>query len=224
MLLILADHINYFMANTTARWFIRTTEDAFVHLKRLPLMIRELESLYDPLNDFVFHGQSVPLGDGVVFVHGGSGWIMSRFACEFYRNNRTYIETHVQDSGSGDDVMPTFLCGLRHMTWREMESPRWIGSPLDDEANQRLVDGNYSDLWVCPSVAFQLDRDRPGRAVRDLVVWHSGRLEMVVVLAGYRVAAEAPSDVMLVHAGDTITLCRSDPEQADAWNERWAAR
>jgi hypothetical protein len=224
MLSLFADHLEYFLANTTMRWFIRTTEDAFVHLKRLPVMLRDLESRFDPLTDFVFKGQSIGLNPEILYVHGGSGWIMSRFACEFYRDHRTYIHSTLPTLQSGDDVMPSILCSLRHINWTAMEDIRWAGSPLDDEAHQRLVDRNYSNLPICPTAKFQESQGRPGRALKDLVVWHSGRKEMMTVLAGYRVTAEVPRDVMLVHVDLATTLCRSDPAQAAAWDEWWRGR
>jgi hypothetical protein len=221
LLVLFSDHLDYFVANTTLRWFIRTTEDAFVHLKRLPQMIRELETLFDPLTDFVFKGQPIPLSEQMLYVQGGSGWIMSRFACEFYRDHRKSIDETYVAMGIGDDVMPTILCGLRHIKWTEMESDKWSGITLSDEANQRLVDSDYSNLPICPTTKFQQNDGRPGRALKDLVVWHSGRPEMMTVVAGYRVTAEAPSDVMLIHAHAAMTMCRSDPAQAEDWNEWW---
>jgi hypothetical protein len=218
------DHLTYFLTNTTFKWFIRTTEDAFVHLKRLPQMLRDLEQQFDPLKDFVFKGQSVSLDTTVIFVHGGSGWIMSRAACEFYQANMAEINRIFFAEPWGDDLMPSALLQITKGKWEELDHIGWIGSPMDDQSSARVKIGNYSGLPICPTWKFQVEKQRLGRYFKDLVVWHSGRNDIVTVMHGYQAAAQAPPAVFLGHIFGAVTLCEFNAELAEQWDSYWEGR
>jgi hypothetical protein len=221
LLLAFEDHLENFLANTTLPWFIRTTEDCFVHLKRLPVMIKSLESEFNPRTDYVFKGHSVDLGGESLFVHGGSGWIMSRAACQYYHDQRAEIDRRFFAEPFGDDLMPKILCELRHTQWLEMDHDAWIGSPMDDDSSTRIQKGNYDGLTGCPDLESQKRRSRPGRFIRDLVFWHSGRNDIVTVIAGYKATVEAGDDIMLAHVYGGVRLCRFNPIEGDKWNSWW---
>jgi hypothetical protein len=224
LLFTFEDHLENFLANTTLPWFIRTTEDAFVHLKRLPQMLIDLNSNFNPLSDFVFKGQSIFLHPNVIFVHGGSGWIMSRAACQFYRERMAEINAAFFAEAWGDDLMPSTLLQMRNGTWEDFEHAGWVGSPLSDESSKRITRGNYDGLPICADRDWQMRKKRLGRFLRDVVVWHSGRNDIVTVVHGYKAAAEAGANVFLGHIRSGVMFCEWNPEKAAEWVTWWVGK
>lgn len=200
------DHLKHFLKKTKYRWFIRTTEDSFTHLKRLPGFIAELEAKYNPLTDIVFEGQAVDLAVGM-FIHGGAGWIMSRAAASYYWKNRETIHNLWLEKGHGDDVMPWFFRDTIQWDTEKMRNEAFVGSPVTPRGVKKLMTRNYDDISDCPSVEWQTLQKRPIMRLNKTVFWHSSAQMLWTLTDGYRILEEA-SDLALGHITGSVELCR----------------
>jgi hypothetical protein len=221
LLFIFHDHLQAFLSETKFRWFIRTTEDVLVHLKRLPLFIRDLESKYNPLRDNVLLGQAVDISPEVTFIHGGSGWIMSRACAEFYVERLAEINRTFISQQHGDDLMPNFFKHMVNLTTEQMTSMAFVGSPMDGKARKRLEIGDYTNLKVCPSLEFQKRALRMTMYLNQTVFWHSGTNDMMTVTDGYRLLTTVPEWLGLGHVYGGVTLCRGDIGSDSANDGSW---
>jgi hypothetical protein len=210
LLFIFHDHLQEFLHSTNMSWFVRTTEDVLVHLKRLPLMIRDLEKRFNPRTDYVMQGQAVDISPGVTFIHGGSGWIMSRACAEFYVARLAEINKTFIVQPHGDDMMPNFFKEMINLSTEQMFHGGFVGSPLEEKARVRLKKGDYNGLPICPSLEFQKERLRMSMYLNETVFWHAGSGDLAVVSNGYRMMAEAPPWLGFGHIFGGITLCRAD--------------
>jgi hypothetical protein len=202
-----ADHLHRFLNTTQLRWFVRTTEDCFVNLLRLPLMFSELERRYDPLADVVFLGQSVDINGVISMVHGGSGWLMSRSACEFYAKHEQAIVLSWLATASGDDVMPHAFRRVAALSVNQTNHYGFVGSPLDDSAVERLRAMRFDGIKTCPSWTHQAASNRQIIPLDGVVFWHSGRGDLLPVTNGYRLARDLPKGLALGHVTGAVTLC-----------------
>jgi hypothetical protein len=202
---------------------IRTTEDVFVHLKRLPVAIREAERKYDPLTQKVMLGQSIDLG-GSMFIHGGSGWLMSRACAEFYVSRISEITDLFLNTRHGDDTMPDIFKQMLNQTTEQMDHPGFLGSPLDVIGQERLRAWNFSDLPICPSLELQLEKKRRTAPLKDLVIWHAGTKDLIVIEQGYRVLDATPPWVRLGHVPFGVTLCRADVQAIPGRDGRFSSK
>jgi hypothetical protein len=204
------DHLQAFLKETNLRWFIRTTEDVLVHLKRFPLFIRDLERQFDPLKDYVIQGQAVDINPGTTFIHGGAGWIMSRACAEFYVARLAAVNSTFLSQPFGDDLMPNFFKDWINRTTEEMTTMAFVGSPMDDTARKRLKKGDYDKLPICPSLPYQKHALRMTMYLNETVVWHSGRNDLLPVTDGYRILSQVPPWLGFGHINGGVTLCRAD--------------
>jgi hypothetical protein len=218
------DHLHYFLRRTTLRWFLRTTEDAFIDLIRLPGLVRDLERAHDPTRDIVMMGQACAIGPSVTFLHGGSGWIMSRAAAALYEAHERQI--HAEFFGPtvvGDDMVGNIFRVIANLSDERIDHPAFLGSPVVDESISRLERMEISNLTVCPSIERQRREQRLARPVKDIVVWHSGRSDLLPLRMGYRILRECPDGIQLAHVRGGVKLCRigSGGDNADAslWDE-----
>jgi hypothetical protein len=105
-----------------------------------------------------------------------------------------------------------------------MEDPAWVGSPLDAVSVRRIRRLNFSDLPICPTLQFQIQKRRLVRFLSQVVVWHSGRPDMAVLTGGYRAMAAAGENVFLTHIRDGMSLCQYSAGAAGQWNQYWEER
>ena len=174
-----------FMENTNKRWFLRITDDVFVNVKGLKKMMREYEEKYDPLKEVVVKGSLIKFMNGeteVKFLHGGSGWIMSRYAVSKYL--RLEMEMATMFERTGDDVLVSRRF-QNNLEWNlsSMNDPRFVGTPLDNFSItmlQNLRSFNRSTLPTC------IESHITTR-VNDIVIWHSGEPFMTVVTEGEKI-------------------------------------
>jgi hypothetical protein len=214
-------HLGLFLNVTKFRWFVRTTEDCFVHLKRLPGLLKDLESKYDPLRDIVILGQSVEINEHISMVHGGAGWVMSRAACRFYRRRRHEIVRRWNAMAAGDDVMPHFLRHAANLTSNQTNHYSFLGSPFDNPSFERIRAGRFDGLSPCPSWGRQQELKRIIIPVDQNVFWHSGRNDMLVVMDGYRISRYIRRGLAFAHVPDAVTLCDMRLAPNDASDALW---
>jgi hypothetical protein len=201
------DHLRHFLRATNFRWYIRTTEDCFVNLKRLPLMLAELEHRHNPLRDIVIRGQAVDINEFVSMVHGGAGWIMSRAACRFYLANHKAITREWMDEDQADDLMPYAFRRVAKLATEQTNHFGFLGSPLDDETVGRFRKMNFSGVGPCPSLEVQKWKRRFVLPIDPVVLWHSGRRDMFPMMDGYQLARDLPPGLVLKHIYEAVTLC-----------------
>jgi hypothetical protein len=207
LLIYFEDHLRHFLKATRFRWYIRTTEDCFVNLKRLPPMIAELERRHNPLRDIVIAGQAVDINEFVSMVHGGAGWIMSRAACKFYMAHHKAIRRVSAQNDQADDLIPQAFMRVAKLATEEVNHFGFLGSPLDDKTVGRFRKLNFSGIGPCPSLEVQRWRRRFLVPVDPIVLWHSGRKDMFPMMEGYQIARELPPGLVLRHIHMAVTLC-----------------
>lgn len=203
---VFEDHLQYFLNHTNLRWFIRTTEDSFTHLKRLPQFIADLEAKYNPLKDVVMEGQSVELS-ATMFIHGGAGWVMSRAAAKYYFDNRDAIHDGWLGCGHGDDVMPFYFMSKLGWDVERMRNDAFIGSPVIPYAREWMIRNDYSKIIECPSVAHQKAMKRPIMPLNKTVFWHSSAQVLWTLTDGYRILEEA-GNLAMGHVDGGVIPCR----------------
>jgi hypothetical protein len=71
----------YFVERTRARWKLRIADDTLVNFRKLGKFISLMENRHNPLTEFIFKGHCLAWGE-YVYSQGGSGNLMSRFACK----------------------------------------------------------------------------------------------------------------------------------------------
>jgi hypothetical protein len=134
------------------RWFMKCDDDDVVDWKKLPEVLAELESMGDPLTEFIAMANCLRYEDSVI-AQGGSGEIMSRaltvemrdHAWEFFWN-----ATH-DDWATGE--MWRTLGRSRGWTPKNWTSPRFSGH---DGGCDRNADGNGNGIRNLRAV---FDRD-----------------------------------------------------------------
>jgi hypothetical protein len=155
-------------------------------------------------------GQAVDIAPGTTFIHGGSGWIMSRACAQYYISRLAELNETFISQPHGDDLMPNFFKHWINRTTEEMTSMAFVGSPMDVSARKRLKERDYNNLPICPSLIHQVRSLRMSMYLNETVIWHSGANDLLTVTDGYRILSEAPSWVGLGHIHGAVTLCRAD--------------
>lgn len=222
LLYMFEDHLSMFLQDDRLRWLVRTTEDCFIHLLRFPVMIRELEQRYDPLKDVVMIGQSIEINPLISMIHGGSGWVMSRAAAEFYTQHRKYIVGEWKTMRVGDDVMPHFFRKAANLSANQTNHYGFIGSSMNDESFRRMRNNNYTNLAACPSFRRQEEMKRFIMPFGDFVFWHSGRNDMISMTDGYRLARDVPKGLAFAHGPSASALCNASLKPSAETDATWS--
>ena len=84
-------------------WLLHIPDDSFINLKNFDAYMRYVFQLGDPLKEFILEGACIH--DSNLFIHGGSGWIMSKYAVIKYIEYFS-IEKNIQQCNKyrGDDL------------------------------------------------------------------------------------------------------------------------
>jgi hypothetical protein len=162
--------LNFFLANTTAAWFWRGTDDVVINFQALPLFIAGLLARYDASREAVYagnciHGQSGPLNSP--FMQGGAGYLMSRCACE---RLVPYAQTLMLESFFEEDqYLGQFLVNTLGVQPWDMTSSHFIGYHFTENEMVAIISGNYSALPKCPVItASPMDKQLCRRFLRPL--------------------------------------------------------
>ena len=162
-----------FISNTDFRWFFRTTDDVFINIELFDKLIQDYEHDYDPLNDFVIKGSVVSN-----YIHGGSGWIMSRYAVQRYL---TFLEKYpISYEKAGDDVI--FTNHIQQIFVRNLSNindKHFIGTKLSKKSINMLQNDintkKLSKIEKCNNSIQNIYK------MDEIVVWHSGEKTMAIV-------------------------------------------
>ncbi|EAY15202.1 hypothetical protein TVAG_201960 [Trichomonas vaginalis G3] len=200
-----------FYYSTDLDWYARTTDDCLVDIRKLPQMMSELESEYDPRKDIVVKGHLIqsPVivkGRNFAYLHGGSGWIMSRAAVhEFLLHEKEYVDEYYSEYAKGDDVITFQMMNKMHLKPNQINSYRFLGPPLLDESVDNLEYKWYENIKVCSD--HSLSYLNPNTYLKDVVFWHAGRNDMVTTRKGFRYLSEIPSELKVQFAKEKGTIC-----------------
>ena len=193
------------------RWFFRTTEDVWVNYPYLLDFQNLLEKHYNPYKDLVILGQvcqSSILYEGYDFIHGGSGWIISRYAAEQLLKKKKYFLHLILEKGYGDDYATVELRKLFNLSYRNIHISQFLGSPLDDFATNALLNNNYTGVPYCPSSPHQyFPLTRKPIPFKKILVWHSGRKDAIVIKSGFKIWAQVPENLYIYFKEESTSIC-----------------
>jgi hypothetical protein len=202
--------VQHFLEATTLPWLIRTTEDCFVNVALLADYIARLSSAHDPYSEVVIQGQVIFTGRRQWFIHGGSGWVLSRAAAAAYWADIGALDRRYRRCAhTGDDALMFHF--VRRLPAgpapRAIDAAEFIGGPLSD-ADIAALRGRRA-LPPCDADVERAPADL--RPISAAVFWHSGRTDNFPMTDGKRVQADRrlafdfavrPSLVCRLGAGD----------------------
>jgi hypothetical protein len=183
--------MNDFYYNTSLNWFFRLTDDVYVNMRNFGDLVNSLEAKYDPLTDVVIKGQLC-----ASFVHGGSGWIMSRKAVEDVLKVWDNVNL---DEELADDVIAPLHWKKIGVDLRDTHSDKFIGSRIHNSFVRNLENRDWKDLWHCRGTKYS--------RVDSVAVWHAGSNSMNVVVHGDELIRTVPNNVYCYIEGDAIGFC-----------------
>lgn len=199
--------LKIYLNSTNLPWIVRTTEDCFVNNDLFQKYFERLNAKYDPYKDVVVKGQVVPLAgdlEGPMFVHGGSGWILSRAAAVLWLKHLDELnQLYAFYPSYGDDVFLDYFRKMIHLRNRQIDAVEFIGSPLAPEDGEMLAARNYS-FPVCPDVR-RSENDK--RFIKKAVFWHSGDARNLQVERGKEIQSTVADNLILDTAVRPVRLC-----------------
>ena len=204
-----SETVSNFCANTSKRWYFRTTEDAFIDIRRLQSLVDSLEQKFSPLNDFVIQGQTCKIDDDYTFIHGGSGWIMSRkAACEVNDNMNSLLNEFFQTK-SGDDTITHFIQKAYDIKNEEMRNDAFLGTRLNDKSVEMLKNANYENISKCMEYFYLRYKDPSNKPIQlnKVIVWHSGRPDNFPLYDAYDIIDKIPDNIYVVFLNHEAEIC-----------------
>jgi hypothetical protein len=200
----------YFLENTFGRWKIRIADDTLVNFRKLGKFISLMEERHNPLTEFVFKAHCISRWGAYIYPQGGSGNLMSRFACNV-------AVTHTFDFLNYSDLLDDLAVGHYMTVEHRFPGVAIAGGPFSGHtpAEMRfLLASNSSKFSKVPSCRFRSRRewgcgDYVFRA-NDLVFLHLWPFAGMQDLFTFgRMLFNAPDDIFMWNkATGIMTLCR----------------
>ena len=200
--------MRYFYYNTTLRWMIRTTEDVYLDYDSFEKYLEVLENKYNPLTDLVVKGHLCVAGVSWAFLHGGSGWLISRAFAKAFIEKESIILEEFFKSKSGDDMVSTYFRSEFNISQKEIHSNAFIGSPFTDLAIKILEKQSFDLIPDCKSDCFKKSSEHHHLKLKDAVILHSGRKDLYSVVRGDYILKIIPNNIYLKPAGPQSNLCK----------------
>ena len=192
---------------TNLRWMIRTTEDCFVNIFKLNEFINDLEKHYNPLKDPIMKGQICNLFDVYYFIHGGSGWILSKAAAKKWINYKDEIlKEFFKHDLCGDDFMTEFFMKKLNIHYSFFHSDYFLGTPLNNEELYIMKNNLYSKLPSC-TIENNPMVNRKLRKMKNIIFWHVSNRDLTPMLKGYQIFSEMPNFVYFQLLENKSGLC-----------------
>lgn len=177
-----------FYENTTHYWYLRTSYDALIHIPNLYKLLNYLNSKYDAKKDVVFKGHHCS-----TFVHGGSGWLMSRACVKKYLDLENYCMEKYKKNIAADDVNINYFIEKMRFTPEDIHTPTFVGWPVKTFSYDLLINSSfdYSVIKQPCNTKLQICR------VNEIVSWHNRQKIDYVNTIGKKIINEAPDDLGL---------------------------
>ncbi|OHS96049.1 hypothetical protein TRFO_10235 [Tritrichomonas foetus] len=195
-----------FYENSNASWYVRTTYDCLVHLERFYDYMDNLSKKYDPNKDVVFKGKVVSKHvPKYTYIHGGSGWIMSRAAVKKYLDLEQTMKTLYENAGHGDDVNIVNFPKLLKMDLDEVDDGAFLGSPLKDEEYNATRNFDFSGIKrKCRFTNVKAQNPVPASKI---IFFHNGRKKDYVFTIGKKMLDMAPPNIRFQSTHHYSELC-----------------
>jgi hypothetical protein len=165
--------LHYAFYQTGAHWIIRLADDTLVNFASLGKMISSLNSQHNPLREAVFKAHcldvylNAPKYGYFSFPQGGSGFVVSRYACKLALDDHISILRHVI---SWDDYSIGYYLHKRGFPSFEMGNGYFIGRIPEHSSIDKLLTGN---MTTCQNVrAYARHCGKHISPLRDLVIFH----------------------------------------------------
>ncbi|EAY19675.1 hypothetical protein TVAG_432710 [Trichomonas vaginalis G3] len=189
-----------FYYNTTLPWFLRTADDVFISIDNLYKLIYDLEQLYDPKNEIVVKGHTINLTDIDFFIHGGSGWLLSRAAVKELLFNEKYLPFSMTIS-IADDILINKYWKRLGVTYNSSYSDKFAGNEIVQHQKNIMPKLDFKTLSTCPNQEDLIDP-------RNIAVWHSADNELAVILHGDRFIKAAPPEIRAYFNETRMYFCK----------------
>ena len=152
--------MKYFLENTSYKWYLCTSDDVFIKIENLDLIVQELNSKYDTFKDHVILGHCIELYkdnkkkrkkkrkkkyEKMIYLQGGSGYIMSRYTAQAIVDLGTNFISTVNIY---DDLAWTYYIKLFNLTSSAISSPYLYGHI---HAKDRIM--KQKTYPICPNIS-----------------------------------------------------------------------
>lgn len=132
-----------------ARWYVFIDADTYISPSNLLRMVRGLDS-----STPIYAGYQTPMGPGLFFAHGGSGYLLSQAALtsvvERYRAERVYYDRYAQEHEFGEQPLSQALLDLDvHLTWSYPHFQKGDPTAMDWAASD-----HGRKLWCYPAITY----------------------------------------------------------------------
>lgn len=203
-------NLHDFYYSTNLDWVIRTTEDCFVDIRQLGRYIEDLSRFKDPKKDLIIKGHLVRSSvivnsTNLEFLHGGSGWIISRAMAKYILDNKEeLISLMFTGTNKGDDILTFDLINRLKLTSMEVQSYSFLGVPLTDESMEALQYGRFNKI---PNCDFSADPLQYTFSFNKIIFWHNGKADSFTNNNGFRLISETPDEIKVQTKGLKAELC-----------------
>jgi hypothetical protein len=185
-----ASYRNFVTDYPNCRWLLRLEDDTFLNISLFYHYVMHLNRTYDGMETIVFRGHANPEAGGVIYIHGGCGWLCSRaFVDAHIKLNLTLVSLlkwaryHQQDTAQSIIVRLMFH---DPEMWDEMGMQ---GYPCPQCRAPLIENGNWQSLPMCPDNQVVV-------RVRDLWALHTTSVHWGFI-AFIRAIQYAPPELML---------------------------
>ena len=219
-LLIFIQGLHDFYFSTNLDWFIRTTEDCFVDIRKLGNFVKELSKYKNPRTDNVLKGHMLrsPVrinGTNFAFLKVTSGWIMSRAAAKhFIEHEEQYLKDFFADGQvKGDDVITFDMMKTMSIPPNEVESSAFLSLPIDE---QSLMFFKYNEYSRVPQCVMRDDKYLlPDLTLKNVIFWHSDNEKFLTNIQGFRVLNSIPEwlNVQFEHSIGSVCKIENHPHK-----------
>ncbi|KAH0787346.1 hypothetical protein GPJ56_008857 [Histomonas meleagridis] len=179
------DSVKDFLENTTLQWIYRATEDCYVNLDLFGEFYEKMISQYSP-STYVFKGQVCPYIGGTFYIHGGSGWFISRAAAQKYYDLLDTMTPYYVSHYVGDDVVIYNFTKRMNLTAKDIEQKEFLGHSFSNDDFERIRTLNFTGIKKCPHATHKL---------KETVFWHSGRSDNFQMVHGKEIYPKLPDNL-----------------------------
>ena len=183
-----------FIENTSLRWFARVVDDEYVDIPNLAKLINEYESKFNPLKDTIIKGHLCNY-----FLHGGSGWLLSRKTVQ--RLLKVWNSIKIDYSKSDDHFAMNYFLKLGVIP-KYMSSSSFLGSYMETNPYDLMLN-KWANITKCPKNTTTIK-------MSDVAFWHSSQKDLGVLTHGYELLRTMPDFVYGEFSSGPVNFCKYD--------------